>query len=154
MRAAERRQLWARLVRSVLLPGRVLLAGLAVLAAPGRAGTEHEVPYRFTVLGYVRDGAGLPRTGAVVDLVREKTGLTYYAKSNAEGFYVIVARLTDESLGERLHVRLEAQRLTVVARFDPHDHARERGTRVDFLGGRTVERPHAFASTLREFLAR
>lgn len=42
--------------------------------------------------------------------------------------------------------------LTLVARFDPGDHARERGTRVDFTGRRPVESPTLFAGTLKRFL--
>jgi hypothetical protein len=41
----------------------------------------------------------------------------------------------------------------ITARFDPTDHTRERGTRVDWMGGTAVERPGAFATTLQRFLA-
>jgi hypothetical protein len=34
------------------------------------------------------------------------------------------------------------------------DHARERDTRVDFVGGTRVETPGAFAATLQRFLAK
>ena len=42
--------------------------------------------------------------------------------------------------------------LTLVARFDPGDHARERGTRVDFTGRRPVESLTLFPGTLKRFL--
>jgi hypothetical protein len=73
--------------------------------------------------------------------------------SDADGFYVIVARLGDESAGETLHVRAESQAVTVTARFDPTDHTTERGTRVDFTARRSVESPTAFAGTLKRYLA-
>ncbi len=50
------------------------------------------------------------------------------------GFYVVVARLGDESVGERLRIRAGSLTAVVTARFDPADHRQERGTRVDFAG--------------------
>ena len=38
--------------------------------------------------------------------------------------------------------------MRVTVAFDPANHADERGTRIDFEGGRVVERPAAFRSTL------
>ena len=65
---------------------------------------------------------------------------------------MIVARLGDESVGERLRLRAGSQTVTVLAQFDPKDHTRERGTRVDFDGRKPVETPSAFAATLKRFL--
>jgi hypothetical protein len=130
-----------------------VLMGLlvALLAAdPGRA--EHEVHYRYTVLGYVRDGAGKPRPGVLVEVVREKTGLIYRGMTDEHGFYVIVTRLGDESAGETLRVQVGDRRASIVARFNPEDHSRERGTRVDAAGERLLERSPAFAETLKRFL--
>jgi hypothetical protein len=129
-----------------------VLAFLLLLCIPDPAASEHEVYYRYTVLGYVTDAAGAARPGVEVELVREKTGFSYLGETDRAGLYVIVARLGDESAGERLLLRAAGPPVTIVARFDPRDHARERGTRVDFLGARSVETPAAFASTLERFL--
>ena len=130
-----------------------LLAFLVVLAVSDTSFAEHEIYYRYTVLGYVKDAAGAPRSRMEVNLMREKTGFSYLGETDDTGLYVIVARLGDESVGERLHLRAADASVTITARFDPADHARERGTRLDFLGGRSVETPAAFAGTLRRFLA-
>ncbi|MBI3028446.1 MAG: carboxypeptidase regulatory-like domain-containing protein [Candidatus Rokubacteria bacterium] len=127
------------------------VAGLA-LASPAAA--EHEVYYRYVVLGYVKDVKGAPLRGVTVEAIREKTGFSYLAETDGEGFYVIVSRLGDESLGERLRVKAGSQSTTIIARFDPRNRAAERGTRLDFLGKKAVERPTWFASTLKRFLAR
>ena len=128
-----------------------LLAGLPAGAPPARA--EHAVAFRYTVLGYVTDASGRARPGTRVELSREKTGFSYLGETDAQGFYVIVARLGDENVGETLALRVNTQALTLVARFDPQDHATERGTRVDFTGPRTRETPTLFADTLKRFLA-
>jgi hypothetical protein len=128
-----------------------ILAFLLLLPAPGPARAEHEPYYRYTVLGYVKDADGGLRAGVEVELVREKTGFSYLGETDAGGLYVIVARLGDESVGERLSLRAKT---SLVARFDPGDHRRERGTRVDLLGSRWLETPAAFAATLERFLAR
>ncbi len=125
---------------------------LLLLAAP--ALSEHEVFYRFVVLGYVQDAKHAPLKGITVQLTREKTGLSYFAATDAQGFYIIVARLGDESAGERLTVTAEAGATTVIARFDPKNHTDHRGTRVDFGGKKPVELPALFAATLNRFLAR
>lgn len=136
------------------------LAGALVAGgppAPGpiarEAGAEHEVSYRYVVLGYVTDAENRGRRGVRVELRREKTGFSYLGETDPDGFYVIVARLGDESAGESLHLRAEGQAMTLTARFDPADHATERGTRVDFTARKPVESPTAFAVTLRRYLA-
>jgi len=133
---------------------RVLAFCAAGLTLASTATAEHEVYYRYVVLGYVKDVKGVPLRGVTVELVREKTGFSYLAETDAEGFYVIVSRLGDESMGERLRVKAGPQSTTISARFDPQNHAVERGTRLDFLGKKAVERPTWFASTLKRFLAR
>lgn len=130
----------------------LLVATLLGLPLPARA--EHAVEYRYTVLGYVTDARGRARPGTRVELSRQKTGFSYLGQTDDQGFYVIVARLGDESVGETFALRVDTRDLVVVARFDPHDHATERGTRVDFTGPRTRESPALFADTLRRFLAR
>jgi hypothetical protein len=142
--------IWFRLI---LVFG-LLAATLAPLCRIPRAGAEHEVPYRYTVLGYVRDAAGRARAGVTVEVVREKTGLAYQGVTDREGFYVVIVRLGDESAGETLRLRVGGRSVAILAHFDPTDHTRERGTRLDAAGERLVERSPAFAETLRQFLAR
>lgn len=129
-----------------------VLAALVVgLAAPAAA--EHEVFYRYTVLGYVKDTAGKPRPGLRVGLVRDKTGFSYEGETDEAGLFVIVARLGDESAGERLTVRIGDSWLGIIARFDAGNHTDERGTRVDAEGARLLERPAWFRSTLVRLLS-
>jgi len=135
-------------VRRAALPALLLAAALST-AAPA----EHAVAYRYTVLGYVTDADGRARPGVRVELAREKTGFSYQGESGADGFYVIVARLGDESAGETLSLRAGSQALVLTARFDPADHTTERGTRVDFTARRPLESPTLFAGTLKRFLA-
>ena len=123
---------------------------LAALAAPAAA--EHEVYYRFTVLGYVKDAAGKPKPSQTVELIRDKTGFSYLGETDATGLFVIVARLGDESAGEGLTLRHGALRGRLTARFDAANHTDERGTRVDLEGSRVIERPTWFRSTLADFL--
>ncbi|HET8577880.1 MAG TPA: carboxypeptidase-like regulatory domain-containing protein [Methylomirabilota bacterium] len=129
-----------------------LLAFLLVLVTAATALAEHEVYYRYTVLGYVKDVKGRPRPGVQVELVRVKTGFSYLGETDAGGLYVIIARLGDESAGEALRLSAIKQSVVISARFDPRDHLRERGTRVDFVGRKPVETPTAFAATLKQFL--
>src|SRR5262245_12857925 len=129
------------------------LAFLLTLSIVSTPCAEHEVSYRFTVLGYVKDAQGKGRPGIEVELVREKTGFSYIGETDRDGLYVIVARLGDESAGERLRLRAATQSVTVIARFSPDDHVKDRGTRVDFVGPKSVETPTAFAATLKQFLA-
>lgn len=135
----------------------LLALGCLTAIAPGlvsSAHAEHAVAYRYTVLGYVTDASGRARPGTRVELSRQKTGFSYLGETDDQGFYVIVARLGDESVGEALALRVNTQGLVLMARFDPQDHATERGTRVDFSGPRTRESPALFADTLKRFLAR
>lgn len=133
---------------------RALAFCVAGLTLASTATAEHEVYYRYVVLGYVKDVKGVPLRGVTIELVREKTGFSYLAETDAEGFYVIVSRLGDESAGERLRIKAGSPSTTIIARFDPQDHAVDRGTRLDFLGKKAVERSTWFASTLKRFLAR
>lgn len=126
----------------------ILLAG----DATPPAFAEHAVPYRFTVLGYLKDAKGSPRPGIQVEITRVKTGLSYLGETDKDGLFVIVTRLGDESAGERLDLRAGGQSTAIVARFDAADHVRERGTRVDFVGPTVVERPTWFQPTLKRFL--
>lgn len=127
---------------------RLLWLGLlvAVVAAPAVA--EHEIFYRYTVLGYVKDAAGKPSPGQTVELIRDKTGFSYLGQTDQSGLFVIVARLGDESAGESLTLRLGTTRQRLVARFEAANHTDERGTRVDLEGARVLERPAWFRSTL------
>ena len=129
------------------------LAIVLSLVAATVADAEHEVYYRYTVLGYVKDAKGRPIRGREVMLVRDKTGFSYLGETDAAGLFVIVARLGDESAGEGLTLRLGDARTRLTARFDPANHSDERGTRVDFEGARVVERRTWFRSTLANFLS-
>jgi hypothetical protein len=129
----------------------ILFAGL-LGALAGAAGAEHEVFYRYVVLGYVKDAGGTPVRGAQLELVRDKTGFSYLGQTGPDGFFLIVARLGDESVGERLTLRTEQATTVITARFDPTNHADHRGTRVDFQGGSVQERAASFRTTLAHFL--
>jgi hypothetical protein len=129
------------------------LAALVLVLAAAPAAGEHELYYRYTVLGYVKDKAGQPQPGQSIELVRDKTGFSYLAETDATGLFIIVARLGDESAGERLTLSVGVQRLALVARFDPTNHTDERGTRVDAEGDKLLERATWFRSTLARLLA-
>ena len=131
----------------------LLLLLAASLSYPSLVAAEHEVYYRYVVLGYVKDAKGNPQSEREVKLVREKTGLTYYAETDAQGFYRVVVRLEDKDLGNRLQVTVDGVTTTIRASFDPKNRKDERGTRLDFLGKKAVERPTWFTSTLKRFLA-
>ena len=128
----------------------VALVLVFLLARPAVA--EHEVYYRYVVLGYVNDTTGAPAGHRQVELVRDKTGFSYLGDTDARGFFVLVARLGDESAGEPLTLRVGGATTRITARFDPADHEHPRGTRVDVEGTRFVERASSFASTLAGFL--
>lgn len=134
-----------RLVRGVPLL-------LAILAWPFVAHAEHEPDHRYIVLGYVKDGAGRPLAGVEVTVVREKTGLAYPVQTDRQGFYLVIVHMHDEDLGNVLKVTAGGATGRITATFDPKDHRVERGTRVDILGGRLVEKRALFAKTLRQFL--
>jgi len=131
---------------------RGVLALAALLAFATSVFAEHEVQFRYTVIGYVKDARGRPLAGQAVELVRDRTGFSYLADTDAAGLFVLTARLADESNGETLTLRLGRVRTRVVARFDPANHAAERGTRVDVEAGRFVERTAWFRSTLANML--
>jgi len=127
-----------------------VLALVAALAAPVAA--EHEIYYRYTVLGYVRDAAGRPLAAQAVDVVRDKTGFAYRDATDKRGFFVLVVRLGDESAGEGLTLRTGRITAHLFARFDARNHTEERGTRVDVDGARVIERSAAFRSTLAAYV--
>ena len=130
-----------------------LLLLLLVVATAAPAAAEHQVYYRYTVLGYVKDAAGKPRPSETVELIRDKTGFSYLARTDDAGLYVIVARLGDESAGEPLTLRRGPVSARLIARFQAANHTDERGTRVDLEGGRVIERPASFRSTLDDVLS-
>jgi hypothetical protein len=131
---------------------RVLLAAalLAIAVPVARAAAEHEVYYRFTVLGYVKDARGKPIADATVEVTRDKTGFSYLGQTDADGLYFVRARLGDESRGEVLTVRQGAHVRRVLVIFDPSNQTDERGTRVDFEGAQSIERAARFRSTLTD----
>jgi hypothetical protein len=129
-------------------PRRALAALVTAILVAAPAAAEHEVYYRFTVLGYVKDARGKPVADAKVEVVRDKTGFTYLGETDGDGFYAARVRLGDESRGEALSVRQGARVCHVIAVFDPANQVDERGTRVDFEGARAIERATSFRSTL------
>jgi hypothetical protein len=113
----------------------------------------HEVDHRYVVLGYVRDAAGRPVAGAVVRVVRQKTGLALEAETDAEGFYLVIVHLHDEDLLQVLRVAVGPRTtLRLEARFNPFDRRTPRGTRVDFTDGVARERPEDFATALERYV--
>ena len=131
---------------------RALLALVALVLLPVPVGAEHEVFYRYTVIGFVRDATGAPVADQALEVVRDKTDFSYLARTDESGLYLLIARLGDESAGESLTLKYGAASLTLTARFDPANHTEERGTRVDVEAGRFVERPASFRSTLTQYL--
>ena len=127
-----------------------LLIAVAFVAGPVAA--EHTVYYRYVVLGFVKDAQGKHLPGREVELVRNKTGFAYSARTDEHGLFVIVVRLGDESAGEALTLRVGPATTTLTARFDPANHVNDRGTRVDLDGPRFVERTAAFQPTLARFV--
>ena len=127
-----------------------LATPVAFLATPAAA--EHTVYYRYVVLGFVKDAKGKLLADRTVEVVRDKTGLTYPGRTDDQGLFVIVVRLGDESAGETLTLRVGGATTTVTARFDPANHVNDRGTRIDLDGSRFVERKDAFQPTLARFV--
>ncbi len=130
----------------------ILVGGVLLAALVKGTAAEHEIFYRYVVLGYVKDARGGPVRGAEVELIRNKTGFSYLAQTGPDGFFLIVARLGDESAGERLTLRVGQGATTIIARFDPSNHGDHRGTRVDVHGGGFQENSASFAPTLARFL--
>ena len=130
----------------------VLLVVLVLVATALPAGAEHTVDSRYVVLGFVKDALGKLVRGRPVEVVRDKTGLVYPGDTGAEGFFVVVVRLGDESAGETLTLRVGETATTITARFDPVNHTDDRGTRVDLEGTTFVERTAAFRPALTRFL--
>ena len=127
-----------------------LATPVAFLATPAAA--EHTVYYRYVVLGFVKDAKGKLLSERAVEVVRDKTGLTYPGRTDDQGLFVIVVRLGDESAGETLTLRIGGATTTIAARFDPANHVSDRGTRMDLDGARFVERKDAFQPTLARFV--
>jgi len=144
------------MIRARLAPGSRMtgawlsLVTLVLTAVPVAA--EHEVYYRYTVIGYVKDAAGAPLRDQGLEVIRDKTGFSYLARTDETGMYLLITRLGDESAGEMLTLQYGGVSLKLVARFDPANHTEERGTRVDVEAGRLIERPTWFRSTLTQFL--
>ena len=119
----------------------VLLVVLTLAGTPVAA--EHEVYYRYVVLGFVKDA-----WGHALELIRDKTGFSYLAATDEQGFFLIIARLGDESAGEALTLKVGSAVTRLRASFDPANHRDDRGTRVDLEGVKFVERSAQFRSTL------
>jgi len=124
----------------------VLLVVLTLAGTPVAA--EHEVYYRYVVLGFVKDTKGHAMSGRELELIRDKTGFAYLGATDAQGFFLIIARLGDESAGEDLTLKVGPAATRLRASFDPANHRDDRGTRVDLEGAKFVERSALFRSTL------
>jgi hypothetical protein len=131
---------------------RALLALVALVLTAASAHAEHEVFYRYTVIGYVRDAGGAPLRDVPLEIVRDKTDFSYLARTDESGLFLLITRLGDESAGETLTLKSGDASVKLTARFDPANHTEERGTRVDVEAGRFIERPALFRSTLTQFL--
>lgn len=127
-----------------------VVAPAAALVAPVAA--EHTADTRYVVLGFVKNAQGKLRPEQAVEVVRDKTGFAYSGRTDEQGLFVVVVRLGDESAGETLTLRIGPVTTTVTARFDPTNHADDRGTRVDLDGTKFVERTTAFRPTLARFV--
>lgn len=138
--------------RAVFGVGRVLAIGLQVMLIAGTARAEHEVYYRYTVLGYVKDAKGQAIPALGVELIRDRTGFSYLGETDRNGLYIVIARLGDESVGETLTLRIGKARTPLKVQFEPKNHDDERGTRIDLQGTRWIERASWFRSTLARVL--
>ena len=116
------------------------------------ARAEHEIYYRYVVLGFVKDAQGRPVAGRELQLIRDKTGFSYLGLTDDAGFFLIVARLGDESAGESLTLRAGTIATRLVAAFDPANHTEHRGAQVDLEGTRFVEQRAGFQATLLDAL--
>ena len=124
----------------------VLLGALTLAGTPASA--THEVYYRYVVLGFVKDARGHAVAGRELVLTRDKTGYGYPAATDEQGFFIIVARLGDESAGEPLTLTFGQAVTRLFATFDPSNHRDDRGTRIDVEGTKFVERSALFRATL------
>ena len=124
----------------------VLLGVLTLAGTPAMA--THEVYYRYVVLGFVKDARGRAVAGGELVLTRDKTGFAYPGATDAQGFFIIVAQLGDESAGEPLTLTFGQAVTRLRAAFDPANHRDDRGTRIDVEGARFVERSALFRATL------
>ena len=128
---------------------------LVLLIAPAgvpAARAEHEIYYRYIVIGFVKDAQGRPVVGRELELIRDKTGFSYLGRTDDTGFFLIVARLGDEGAGESLTLRAGPTATRLVAVFDPANHTEHRGARVDLEGARFVEQRATFQATLLDAL--
>ena len=128
---------------------------LVLLLAPGfvpSARAEHEIYYRYVVLGFVKDAQGRAVAGRELELIRDKTGFSYLGLTDDTGFFLIVARLGDESAGESMTLKAGTTAIRLVAVFDPANHTEHRGARVDLEGTRFVEQRARFQATLLDAL--
>ena len=140
------------LMRGRRLPGVLVVA--AALALADAALATHAPDHRFLLIGFVVDDLGRPLADVPVVITRVKTALQYPTRTERDGIYFVVVHLHDEDEGETLRLQASGATGEIRARFDARDHKVERGTRVDFHGGRMVENRQTFAETLRAYLAR
>lgn len=86
-------------------------------------------------------------------LVRQKTGLTLEAETDADGFYLVIVHLHDGDLLDTLWVAVGPRAtLRLKAQFNPFDSRTPRGTGVDFTDGVPRERPEEFATALERYV--
>ncbi len=130
-----------------------LFSVLVILGFAATSAAEHEPDHRYLVIGYVRDDTGNPARRVEVRATREKTGMEQRARTDQDGFYLLVVHLHSEDLGDSLSVSANGTALRITAQFDPRDLVNHRGTRVDFSGNEARERADLFPETLRLYLA-
>jgi len=81
-------------------------------------------------------------------IIGDKTGYAYLGATDAQGFFIIIAQLGDESAGEPLTLAFGQAVARLRATFDPANHRDDRGTRIDLEGATFVERSALFRATL------
>ena len=106
---------------------------LMVLLASATASATHRVDERFTVWGRVTDADGAPVAGQRVDVIVAAGKQSARLRTDAEGWYRKVLAVDNDGLGKVFDVQVARQVRHVKVQFDPDDHVKERGTRVDFV---------------------
>jgi len=112
----------------------LLLAPVAV--APARA--EHEIYYRYVVLGFVKDAQGRRwRARAAADPRQDR--LLVPGADRRRRLLPDRRASRRRERGESLTLRAGTIATRLVAAFDPANHTEHRGARVDLEGTRFVE---------------
>ena len=92
----------------------------------------HEIDHRFTISGYVRDGAGEAQSGTPVVVKDAAGGTLGKATSGPSGFYSIRLHLHSEDVGRKLEVSTGTRTQEFQVKFDPDNVKDERTVEVHF----------------------